>query len=163
MGGRLGHREELTDAQYAAIGRAVRSFSCLEHALATATIRLLGGPVFVDGMSRQQQRASEAVQSGLAGRLEAFIVAYGDRNQRDGWSDRLESVVRDSLLWRNAVCHGEWSRNGDDELVLTFYDRDSVRQFIDPTPQTLTVKDLLDFEAANLENARQLYAIGEGS
>ncbi|MFN3527347.1 MAG: hypothetical protein ACK4YU_14795, partial [Paracoccus sp. (in: a-proteobacteria)] len=137
----IGHREQLTDAQYAAIGRAVRGFAVLEHALASATISLLGGPEF-DPDTIGERQAQGVVQARFDARLNRFLIAYGEKFQRDLWCDRLEEAVKGILKWRNGICHGLWSNGADGEMVLTFWDRESAAEFREATPQSLTIEDL---------------------
>jgi len=109
---------DLTDAQYAALGKIVVEWSNIEHLLGTLLSRLLRTPeylgrTYADGMSavRLQSAIAEAVKVHRY-RYRAKRVPEAELKKIQAINDRVTSL----RAHRNKISHFCWTRTNDDEI-----------------------------------------------
>ncbi len=82
---------DFTDEEYAALGKAVRTFGMIEHELARTLIDVFGGPKIA-----QNSEMKKSLRSAYKGRLEELVKAL--KNQPHpvvdlNWIDDFESKL----------------------------------------------------------------------
>lgn len=122
----LNHTSEyaaLTEAQYAAIGRAVVEWANVEFLLGVLLSRLLATPEF---LARTYTESISAVrlQKAIADAVEIHAVRYRHRLvSREALDDILDVNKRVSSLRaiRNKIAHFCWVRRHDEEIFGTSF------------------------------------------
>jgi predicted pyridoxine 5'-phosphate oxidase superfamily flavin-nucleotide-binding protein len=124
---------DFTEAEFAAIGRVVWSFTVLEHEFARAAMKLRYGAALSHGSSIDPQ-VIKILKENLNGRFKCFIAglkASGGPDEFVEWIDEAEAKFKDGLRWRNRICHGNWRRHTDGRLMVRFVDRESIENETD--------------------------------
>lgn len=153
---KLAQSPEFSDAQYAAIGRAIRAFGELEHQLAVATLDLYGGASRADTDEMIGAKGQKVASGALEMRLNLFIGTYIEQFQRDAWLDEFESQARNLIQWRNAFCHGRWVKTSSGNVQPTFYERTYVERLENPPEHELSIDNIHDLVQGTLWWTRHL-------
>jgi hypothetical protein len=114
---------ELTDTQYAAIGKAVVEWANVEFLLGVLLSRLLATPEYLSRTYTESISAAR-LQSAIAEAVEIHRVRYGHRLVPE--QILLEIVQVNSLVTairgvRNKIAHFCWVRSHDEELFGTSF------------------------------------------
>ncbi|WBU63407.1 hypothetical protein [Paracoccus aerodenitrificans] len=148
---------DMPDEQYALIGRAIRSFSAIEHELGRAIIALLGGPVAIEANPDLDKRAKNILKNMLAGRLSEFVnLLKQARPDLNDWADDFQAKLEDGIKLRNAFVHGTWESTPDNKMRLTFYPRDAFTKNEPPKCWEFSVRQMQEIDSQNLCNLQLL-------
>jgi hypothetical protein len=117
----LNHTSEfadLTEEQYAAVGRVVVEWSNIEYLLSVLLSRLLRTPEFL-GRTYAQGLSAVRLQSAIAEAIEIHRHRYGRRFVPEPTLATIESVngrVSTLRSERNKISHFCWCRTNDEEV-----------------------------------------------
>ena len=117
----LNHSSEyadLTDDQYAAIGRVVVEWSNIEYLLSLVLSRLLRTPEYL-GRTYAQGLAAVRIQTAIAEAVEVHRHRYGRHFVSEPTLSEVESAnsrVTALRAQRNKISHFCWCRTSDDEV-----------------------------------------------
>jgi hypothetical protein len=117
----LNHSSEyadLTDEQYAAIGRVVVEWSNIEYLLSVVLSRLLRTPEYL-GRTYAQGLAAVRLQTAITEAVEIHRFRYGRHFIPEATLATVESVngrVATLRAQRNKISHFCWCRSSDDEV-----------------------------------------------
>lgn len=111
---------DLTEVEYAAIGRVVRTFGAIEHELMRTIIDASGGP---DNACSKQLK--KALRGSLKTRLEELIkILNKEQNVVDAvWLKDFEIKLLEGCQVRDHYCHGNWYKDENGDLCCDFYKR----------------------------------------
>jgi hypothetical protein len=115
--------EELTEPEYAAIGRCVRTFAVIENELVQTLIDLAGGP------NRAEPRElKKALQGTFKSRLNALMKAIEEKNGLSNPEfEDFKNKMLEACVIRDHMVHGIWQKDKSGKLTCVFYRRDNSR------------------------------------
>jgi len=155
---------ELTEDQYAALGKAVVEWANIEELLGAVVGRLLATPDFL-ARSFTDAMSAVRVQTVLTQAIEIHRVRYQCRLVRENFLDELTAInakVTALRTTRNRIAHFCWMRTNDDELWGTNFSGGM------PSPKkekhgytTLTMTDLSALHDKSYTVVEQLLSILE--
>lgn len=147
---------ELTNAEYAAVGRFVRACAQVENLLLIAAGAILDGSGSDFDPEKRKKRAESAVTGAFGTRASYFFETYEGRYGRDAWSDTLRAELDEIRRWRDTVCHGICETDYEGELIFFFLDRKSLKHGLFPSRQRLTFRALLFMTEKALVKCKEL-------
>ena len=120
----LNHTSEftaLTEAQYAAVGKAVVEWANIEYLLGVVLTRLLATPEFL-GRTYTDSMSAARLQDAIIEAVEIHRVRYGLRLVGEPLLNEIAKVngeITSLRVTRNKIAHFCWCRSTDEELFGT--------------------------------------------
>ena len=157
----IGIENDFSDAEFAALGKLVWSFTVLEHELARAAMFLrYQVATFDKGESEVKidDQVLKIAKGTLNGRFEAFISALKSAMpgpETEAWTLDASEKFKDGLRWRDRVCHGSWRRH-EGKMTVRFFDRESLQNEVDILPVPVTVQELGELSETTLKWAVEI-------
>lgn len=109
---------------YAVIGMVVSSFSTLEHELVRACIGICGGPKNLSDNDKQKIENSLNNGDALHNRIELFCALARKRSEYTADEiSQFEENLKEGVVFRNLICHGQWDKVPSGKLRITFYNK----------------------------------------
>ena len=111
---------DLTEEEYAAIGRVVRTFGAIEHELARTLIDAKGGiDIPFDKDIKRAMRGSIVI------RLQELIKILESMSNaiEPDWLEDFKTKLLEGCQLRNHYCHGFWYKDENGKLWCDFFRR----------------------------------------
>lgn len=152
---------DLTKAEYAAIGRVVRTFGAIEHELVRTLIDANGGP---NGVRSEQLK--KALRGSLKTRLEELVKQLDSmQNVVDPeWLSDFKTKLLEGCQVRDHYCHGFWRKDEDGKLWCDFFRRSTQRNTTDELGVELremscSLNEIENTFQSNLKNLKVLESL----
>ncbi len=125
--GEFVRREEFSEAEYGALGKFLVAVTSLDDVVGRASMKLLRTSGTSISLETLDEKSAEIVRCSGNTRLRIFEELMSQHKHETNFLPRIKPQIDNLLDWRNALCHGRYSRGSCGSIRVEFFDKKSVK------------------------------------